>query len=235
MKYQLSDVSFNDTDMLVRQCEFPAMRRDPLQMAMFPKADPDPEEEEEEIRWTIEGLQESLQESLEGDSYYFRKVTTVGSGCYVGFAVWTFESSSRETRYKVKSKERRESWNPASLDVTAWNQVSKHLREERQRVLYGHQNIWSESIAIPVLEELSSCLGLNTIAVAPEHQMQGVGSMLMQWGCDMADSRGWNSFVMASPDGIQLYSKFDFKVVGQVRTEHGTFTSMFRESRPLEV
>jgi predicted N-acetyltransferase YhbS len=75
-------------------------------------------------------------------------------------------------------------------------------------------------------------LGLNTISVAPEYQRQGVGSMLLQWGCDKADSYGWNSFVMASPAGVRLYSRFDFKVVGQVQTEHGTFTSMFRESRP---
>jgi len=67
--------------------------------------------------------------------------------------------------------------------------------------------------------------------VAPEHQRKGVGSMLLQWGCDKADLHGWNSFVMASPDGVPLYSKFDFKGVGQVWTEHGTFTSMFRESR----
>ncbi|ELR08216.1 hypothetical protein VC83_08022 [Pseudogymnoascus destructans] len=197
--------------MLVRQCEFPAMRRDPLQMTMFPNANPNPDEEEEEIRWTVEGL----QESLENDSCCFRKVT-VGSDCYAGFAVWTLESSSGKTRRKANSNERRESWNPASLDVRAWNQVSKRLREERQKVLDGKQNIWR----------------LNTISVAPEYQRQGVGSMLLQWGCDKADSCGWNSFVMASPDGVRLCSRFCFEVMGQVQTEHGTFTSMFRESKP---
>lgn len=69
--------------------------------------------------------------------------------------------------------------------------------------------------------------------MAPEHQRQGVGSMLLQWGCDKADSCGWDSFVMASPDGVQLYSKFDFRAVGQVQTKHGNLTSMFRESRPF--
>lgn len=29
------------------------------------------------------------------------------------------------------------------------------------------------------------------------------------------------------------YSRFDFKAIGEVWTEHGTFTSIFRESRPL--
>jgi hypothetical protein len=54
--------------------------------------------------------------------------------------------------------------------------------------------------------------------------------MLLQWGCDKADLYGWNSFVMASPDGVPLYSKFGFKAVGQVCAGHATFTSMFRES-----
>lgn len=85
----------------------------------------------------------------------------------------------------------------------------------------------------PYKTDLSHLSGLNTISVAPEHQRQGVGSMLLQWGCDKADSCGWNSFVMASPAGVQLYRKFDFEPVGQVQTKHGIFTSMFRESRPF--
>lgn len=67
--------------------------------------------------------------------------------------------------------------------------------------------------------------------MAPEYQRQSVGSILTQWGCDQADSNGWSSFVMASPEGIPLYHKFGFKAMGQVWSEHGTFTSMFRESR----
>lgn len=143
MQYLLSDVCLGDTDMLVRRCQFPAMRRDPLKMIMFPNANPSPKEEEEGIRWTIEGLQESLGKN----SCYFRKVTD-NPGCYAGFAVWTLDPSSTETGHKKKPTQRRESWNPASLDVKAWIEVSKHLREERQRVLNGPQNVWSKSAAM---------------------------------------------------------------------------------------
>lgn len=38
---------------------------------------------------------------------------------------------------------------------------------------------------------------------------------------------------MASPDGVRLYSRFGFEVMGQVQTAHGTFTSMFRESNRM--
>jgi len=65
--------------------------------------------------------------------------------------------------------------------------------------------------------------------VAPEHQRRGVGSMLLRWGCEMADRDKLSCFVMASPDGLLFYRKFGFEVIGEVRTEHGTFTSMFRE------
>jgi hypothetical protein len=47
----------------------------------------------------------------------------------------------------------------------------------------------------------------------------GVGYMLLQWGCNMADNYSRNSFVMASPDGVLLYSRFDFKAVGEVWIE----------------
>jgi hypothetical protein len=124
MQYQLSDVYLSDADMLVRQCEFPAMRRDPLQTIMFPNSDAKTyEEEEEAIRWTVEGL----QESLENESCYFRKVI-FGPGCNVGFAIWTLESGNQGTKQTPTLNKMRESWNPVSLDVRAWNQVSERLR-----------------------------------------------------------------------------------------------------------
>ena len=118
---------------------------------MFPGADPNPDEEEEEIRWEIEGL----QRSLEKDSCYFRKVTD-SSGCYAGFAIWTLDPSSTETGHKTKSSQKLELWNPASLDVRAWIEISKRQRDERQRVLNGQQNIWSTSAIIPIQNQ-SKC------------------------------------------------------------------------------
>lgn len=148
MHYQLSEVSTSDAEALVRQCQFPAMRQDPLRKIMFSKSNGE-KEEEEEIKWTIEGL----EESLENKSCYFRQVT-YGSDC-VGFAVWTLEPSGDRATRRQKSKptplKKRESWNPAGLDVEAWNQVSMRLREERQRVLLlDQQKIWSKSTSVPV-------------------------------------------------------------------------------------
>jgi hypothetical protein len=55
--------------------------------------------------------------------------------------------------------------------------------------------------------------------------------MLLRWGCEMADNDKLSYFVMASPSGLPLHSKLGFEAVGEVRTEHVTFTSMFQERR----
>ncbi|CZT51423.1 uncharacterized protein RSE6_12568 [Rhynchosporium secalis] len=190
MQYQLSDVQHSDAEVLVRQCEIPANRRDPLQTIMFPNANTRLSEEDEEI-------------------------VMLGLDFYVGYAVWSLEYGSQGMKKAPAPDMRCESWNPATLDTRAWAEVSDRLREERKRVLHGQQTIWR----------------LTSIQVVPEHQRKGIGSMLMQWGCDKADLNRWNSFVMAYPAGVPLYHKFGFKQTGQVWTELGIFKSMFRESK----
>jgi len=115
---------------------------------MFPQANSElytEEDKEEEIKWTIEGL----EESLENNSCYLYKVT-YGSE-YVGYAIWTSESSDRPTRQKERPAKQRESWDPKALDVEAWHRISKHLRNERQRVLQNQTDILSKFTRHPVL------------------------------------------------------------------------------------
>lgn len=148
MHYQLSDVTLDDADVLVRYCQFPAMRHDPLRTIMFPEANSEfykGEDEEEEIKWTIEGL----QESLESESCYLRKVTCGSS--YVGYAIWTQESNGETIRRRATPAERHESWNPKALDVNAWYQISDRLREERQRVLQNQTDTLSKTASFILL------------------------------------------------------------------------------------
>ncbi len=46
---------------------------------------------------------------------------------------------------------------------------------------------------------------------------------------DLEDRYG---YVLASPAGVGLYSKFGFEVAGQVETPHGFITSMLRQPNP---
>jgi len=67
------------------------------------------------------------------------------------------------------------------------------------------------------------------MSICPEYQRQGLGSMLMQHICEDMDRHGRHGYVLASPAGVRLYSKFGFEAVGQVDTPYGPITSMLRQ------
>ncbi|KAJ9299330.1 hypothetical protein DTO271G3_2952 [Paecilomyces variotii] len=113
---------------------------------MFPQSSEDTAEEE--IRWTIEGLRETLQTRSAG----FRKVC-LADGTPVGFAGWsleqtTGESSTSDSGDDLKERKQRNNhprpnyWHPSTLDVKSWVDVSKIFRKERERVLENYKDIW---------------------------------------------------------------------------------------------
>jgi GNAT superfamily N-acetyltransferase len=44
----------------------------------------------------------------------------------------------------------------------------------------------------------------------PDYQRRGIGSMMLQWGCDLADQLFLPSWVEASPTGNFLYRKYGY-------------------------
>lgn len=72
------------------------------------------------------------------------------------------------------------------------------------------------------------------MSVKPNYQRRGIGSMMMRRICEDADLRGWHTFVLGSPEGVQLYANFGFKIVGGVDTSNGTITSMLRPPQRAE-
>ncbi|KFY15947.1 hypothetical protein V492_01664 [Pseudogymnoascus sp. VKM F-4246] len=51
---------------------------------------------------------------------------------------------------------------------------------------------------------------LDTVATHPDYQRRGAGSMLVNWGCDLADKDGVSAYVDASKNGAPLYKKYGF-------------------------
>jgi predicted N-acetyltransferase YhbS len=49
------------------------------------------------------------------------------------------------------------------------------------------------------------------LGTIPEYRRQGVASMLVGWGADLADRDGVEAFVDASDQGKPVYAKFDFE------------------------
>ncbi|KAL4948878.1 hypothetical protein BDW69DRAFT_198540 [Aspergillus filifer] len=211
MEISISPVKAEDVDLLVRKVEYPAHRDNPLYRLMFPQSKGQQwDQREDEIKWTIDGTLETV--NREDETLY---MACGGDGLPAGLIGWTTSpgafakgmdggncaknntivESEAGQGTKVRSGN---SWFPPSLDVVAWLSVSKRLREERQRVLQKYQGY-------PVCR-------VTSLAVDPDYQRRGIGSMLIQIFCHYVDENALDAFVLSSP------------------AEQGTFTSMLRTS-----
>ncbi|KAJ5086875.1 hypothetical protein NUU61_008182 [Penicillium alfredii] len=52
---------------------------------------------------------------------------------------------------------------------------------------------------------------LDTVGTHPNYQRRGAGSMIVKWGCDLADHDGVAAYVDASKEGAPLYKRFGFE------------------------
>jgi GNAT superfamily N-acetyltransferase len=51
---------------------------------------------------------------------------------------------------------------------------------------------------------------LDTVGTLPDYQWRGAGSLLVRWGCELADKDGVAAYVDASKEGMALYKKHGF-------------------------
>ncbi|EHK16818.1 uncharacterized protein TRIVIDRAFT_65437 [Trichoderma virens Gv29-8] len=221
MSFILSDVGVLDAESIARHVDVPSMQNGPLYQTMFPQSNEITEQQRDEIvRWYAETLEEALQDRWES----FLKACSI-DGNPVGFCGWTiierkpshqFEANDGQVNEPLKEKRRKKiSWVPETIDIDGWITLSKALRTERDRVL----------------NDLDSICRLTFMAVNPSYQRRGIGSMMMQRICEETDRHGRYAFVLAAPEGVRLYNKYGFEIVGRVQTPKGTITSMLRPPR----
>ncbi|KAJ7722056.1 acyl-CoA N-acyltransferase [Mycena maculata] len=55
---------------------------------------------------------------------------------------------------------------------------------------------------------------LSLMVVDPAYQHRGIGQALLQWGLDQADAQSSEVYLESSDDGLQLYEKNGFELVG---------------------
>ncbi|KAL4975998.1 acyl-CoA N-acyltransferase [Aspergillus desertorum] len=72
---------------------------------------------------------------------------------------------------------------------------------------------------------------LDTLVVHPEYQRRGVGSMLLRWGCNLADEAGVALYVDASRAGAPLYERFGFVDQSDGESGEREIASMVRRAR----
>ncbi|GKT86577.1 GNAT family acetyltransferase [Colletotrichum tofieldiae] len=67
---------------------------------------------------------------------------------------------------------------------------------------------------------------LDTLVTHPDYQRRGAGSLLLKWGCELADENGVGAYVDASKAGKGLYERFGF--VDESEADAGEVASMAR-------
>ncbi|KAK8045269.1 hypothetical protein PG993_005293 [Apiospora rasikravindrae] len=88
------------------------------------------------------------------------------------------------------------------------------------------QNVINEMNTARKAANPDGFLHLHICFTSPEYRRKGAGSLMMQWGCDLADQLALPGWIEASPDGNFLYKVFGFYDVGKIKGEgdmNGTF------------
>lgn len=190
---------------------------------MFPQAATMTEAQKNEvIAWYSDMQRDAFEEGSES----FLKVSSA-DGSPVGFCGWTVIGQKGEAIGGAKHERRKATWMPETLDQDSWIKLSHAPRAERNRVLKDFDDITREIIPLEArpgtnLLTWSLYIGLTFMAVSPEHQRQGIGSMMMQRVCEETDRHGRCAYVLAAPEGVRLYTKFGFETIGCVETAQGT-------------
>jgi GNAT superfamily N-acetyltransferase len=63
----------------------------------------------------------------------------------------------------------------------------------------------------------------------PDYRRQGAASILIQWGCDLADQNGVAAYLDAHEDAAPLYRKFGFKDRDDIGVTSDRAIPMIRE------
>lgn len=65
----------------------------------------------------------------------------------------------------------------------------------------------------------------------PDYRRRGAASMLVAWGCEVADRDGVPAYVDASEDGLPLYQRFGFEDRSDAKVREKGVVSMVREAK----
>lgn len=57
---------------------------------------------------------------------------------------------------------------------------------------------------------LTLWIDLDMLGTHPDYRCRGAGSMLVRWGCEIADHEGVGAYIDASKAGAPLYAKHGF-------------------------
>lgn len=86
------------------------------------------------------------------------------------------------------------------------------------------------SISVDLIKQINRgvhadliCIVLNQVKTLPAFQRKGAGSLLMEWGVELAKRENLKICLEATGFGLPLYNKFGFKNVGEVHHDVSPF------------
>ena len=121
-------------------------------------------------------------------------------GQLVGFAIWTAPGVG-ELYWADYAEE-----SDAMLCDALFGAMAQHRGK-----LMGKRRHWCKSLLLTRVVVLSDeTLDAALMGVGAEHARKGVGAMLLDYGCKLADRDGIEAYVNASPAARLLYQRFGF-------------------------
>ena len=141
-------------------------------------------------------LEKSVKERIESrvDSpwAHHMKVVDGATGQLIAYGYWNINLKARTEAEMDKMLTTPPP--PPTAVVAAWNDFFAWFREVRGETL-GPQ----------------PAAFLNVLTTHPDHFRRGAGTMLVKYGCDIADENGIRAYLEASDKGRPLYERFGFK------------------------
>ena len=140
----------------------------------------------------------------------------VESGRLVGHVAWVRRGFQGDVDYPLDD--------PVELEVQDGPKTIADLKNFSSNGMTS----WVKKL----MPEGTRCRFMTGINVDPAYQGRGVGSRLMQWGTDKADSEGIFCWVSSSMGGKSAFEKQGFREVGRVEANLDEYAE--GKQRPLE-
>lgn len=128
----LSPISYSNIDSLVRNIDFPSMQDGPLYRVMFPEDLSDEQRDEIIVWYTI-----NMRRAFNSGTTFYKVCKDDGEA--IGFAGWVWDGNVTKNLAQNTFEENPRL--PQTLNVMAWQDVSKRLMKERKRVLDSLDNV----------------------------------------------------------------------------------------------
>ncbi|KAF2218829.1 hypothetical protein BDZ85DRAFT_64676 [Elsinoe ampelina] len=169
--------------------------------------------------------------------HWFKKVTLDGKP--IAYAQWTFP---------IALWQRLNAESGGGMDGEADADMKKQFKQEANESCVSPG--WPKGLRREVVEACSPAMEeaharvfavnedfifLDQVKTLPDYQGKGAGSMLVQWGAELADKEGLPTRLEATPFGMTLYKKFDFEGLAEVHHDVSRFGGPSRYTHTLMV